>query len=105
MHSGTLWSAAGLLFLVYIAPGFQTPLYYFQTDTLGLSQEFIGTLGFLSGAFGLVGAFLYGVLCRRVPPRRLLALGISLSALGTLCYLLYRSGTAAALLQGADGLL
>jgi len=105
MHSGTLWSAAGLLFLVYIAPGFQTPLYYFQTDTLGLSQEFIGTLGFLSGAFGLVGAFLYGVLCRRVPLRRLLALGIALSALGTLCYLFYRSGTAAALIEGENGLL
>ena len=105
MHSGTLWTAAGLLFLVYIAPGFQTPLYYFQTDTLGLSQEFIGTLGFLSGAFGLVGAFLYGVLCRRVPLRRLLALGIALSALGTLCYLFYRSGTAAALIEGENGLL
>src|SRR5881628_3270010 len=105
MHSGTLWSAAGLLFLVYIAPGFQTPLYYYQTDTLGLSQEFIGTLSFFSGAFGLVGAFLYGVLCRRLPLRWLLALGIALSALGTLGYLFYRSGMAAALIEGENGLL
>jgi predicted MFS family arabinose efflux permease len=105
MRSATLWSAAGLLFLVYIAPGFQTPLYYFQTDTLGFSQEFIGTLGFLSGAFGLVGAFLYGVLCPRLPLRWLLALGISLSALGTLCYLFYRSATAAALIEGENGFL
>src|SRR5207245_1810414 len=96
---------AAVIAMVYIAPGFQTPLYYYQTDTLGLSQEFIGTLSFFSGAFGLVGAFLYGVLCRRLPLRWLLALGIALSALGTLGYLFYRSGMAAALIEGENGLL
>src|SRR2546422_379700 len=65
----------------------------------------IGTLSFFSGAFGLVGAFLYGVLCRRLPLRWLLALGIALSALGTLGYLFYRSGMAAALIEGENGLL
>ena len=45
--SKTLWSAGGLLFLFFICPGFSTPLYYFQTDTLKLSQQFIGTLSLL----------------------------------------------------------
>lgn len=104
MRAGPLWSAAGLLLLVYIAPGFQTPLYYFQTDALGFSQEFIGTLGFVSGALGLLGAFLYGVLCQRLRLRWLLLLGIALAALGTLCYLFYGSRTAAALIEAENGL-
>jgi hypothetical protein len=39
----TVWSAAGMLFLVYTVPGFTTPMYYLQTDTLKFSQPFIGT--------------------------------------------------------------
>ena len=102
LRSGALWSAAGLLALVYIAPGFQTPLYYLQTDTLGLSQQFIGGLGFLAGAAGLVGALAYGRLCQRVPLRWLLAFGFALSGLGALGY---RSATAAALIESENGLL
>src|SRR3989454_820600 len=59
----------------------------------------------LTAPVGAVGAFLYGVLCRRLPLRWLLALGIALSALGTLGYLFYRSGMAAALIEGENGLL
>jgi hypothetical protein len=44
MHSGALWCAAGPIFLVNVVPVFNTPLYYYQTDTLKLSQQFIGTL-------------------------------------------------------------
>ena len=76
VRSGPLWSAAGLLFLVYISPGFGTPLYYYQTDTLKFSPPFIGTLGFISGVLGLLGAVVYGVLCRRLSLRPLLAVGI-----------------------------
>jgi predicted MFS family arabinose efflux permease len=105
MRSGTLWSAAGLLFLVYIAPGFATPLYYFQTDTLKFSQQFIGTLILLSGAFGIGASFLYAVLCRWLPLRVLLYLSIAVSALGTLGYLFYHSGTAAAIVESENGLI
>lgn len=105
MKSKTLWSAAGLLFLVYIAPGFSTPLYYFQTDTLKLSQQFIGTLILLSGAFGIVGAFIYGVLCKKLNLRTLLYISIIISVLGTLTYLFYRSATAAAIIESQNGLI
>jgi Na+/melibiose symporter-like transporter len=104
-RSGPLWGAAGLLALVYVAPGFQTPLYYFQTDTLQLSQSFIGVLGLFAGGLGLLGAFCYGVLCRRLPLKHLLALGFALSALGTLSYLWYRSAPAAALIESENGFL
>jgi predicted MFS family arabinose efflux permease len=98
-----LWAAAGLLLLVYLAPGFQTPLYYYQTDTLNLSSGFIGGLGLVAGAFGLLGALLYGLLCVRVRLRPLLALGIVCSTAATLMYLFYRSGTAAILIEAQNG--
>jgi len=105
MQSKTLWSAAGLLFLVYICPGFSTPLYYFQVDTLKLSQQFIGTLILLSGAFGIVGAGIYALLCRKLNLRTLLYISIIVSTLTTLCYLFYRSGTAAAIIESQNGLI
>ncbi len=104
MHSGTLWSAAGLLFLVYISPGFGTPLYYYQTDTLKFSQQFIGNLGFISGSLGLLGAVVYGLLCQRLSLRPLLALGIVCSVIITMFYLSYRSATAAMFIEGGAGL-
>jgi predicted MFS family arabinose efflux permease len=105
MKSKTLWSAAGLLFLVYIAPGFSTPLYYFQTDTLKLSQQFIGTLILLAGAFGIVGAFIYSVMCKKLNLRTLLYISIIINVLGTMTYLFYRSGTAAAFIESQNGLI
>lgn len=104
MRSGTLWSAAGLLFLVYISPGFGTPLYYYQTDTLKFSQQFIGNLGLISGGLGLAGAVIYGVLCQRLALRPLLALGIGCSVLSTLFYLFYRSSSAALFIEGGAGI-
>ena len=103
-RSGTLWSAAGLLFLVYISPGFGTPLYYYQTDTLKFSQQFIGNLGFINGGLGLLGAVIYGVLCQRLSLRPLLALGIVCSVFSTLFYLLYGSPTAAMFIEGGAGI-
>lgn len=103
MRSRTLWIAAGFIFFLYIAPGFGTPLYYFQTDTLKLSQQFIGTLILLAGAFSLVGSFAYGLLCSRVTLRTLLFLSIAASAVGTLGYLFYHSGAAAAIVESENG--
>jgi predicted MFS family arabinose efflux permease len=105
IHSRTMWTAAGLLFLVYIAPGFSTPLYYLQTDTLNLSQQFIGTLILLGGLFGIGGSFLYAVLCPKVSLRALLYLSIAASALGSLGYLFYRSAMAATVVESENGLI
>lgn len=105
LHPGPLWAAAGLLLLVYIAPGFQTPLFYYQTDRLGFSPEFIGALALIGGGTGLLGAVLYGALCERVTLRWLLAGAIALNAAGTLGYLFYGSRLAASIVEGQAGLL
>jgi len=41
-RSRTLWAAGVFLALVYISPGFVTPLLYMQTDALKFSTPFIG---------------------------------------------------------------
>jgi MFS family permease len=105
IRSRTMWTAAGLLFLVYIAPGFATPLYYLQTDTLKLSQPFIGTLILLGGLFGIAGSFLYAFLCPKFTLRVLLYLSVAASALGSLGYLFYRSATAATIVESENGLI
>ncbi len=104
VRSGTLWSAAGLLFLVYISPGFGTPLYYYQTDSLKFSQQFIGNLGLINGGVGLLGAVCYGLLCRRLMLRPLLAVGIGCNVLATLLYHFYQSHTSAMIIEGGAGL-
>jgi hypothetical protein len=105
IRSRTMWTATGLLFFVYIAPGFATPLYYLQTDTLKLSQQFIGTLILLGGLFGIAGSFLYAFLCSKFTLRLLLYLSVAASALGSLGYLFYHSAAAATLVESENGLI
>ena len=89
IRSKSLWAAGGFLALVYISPGFTTPLLYLQTDTLGFTPPYIGLMETIEGVAGLVGAALYGVACRRFNLRQLLAASIAVNALGTLLYLTY----------------
>lgn len=104
-HSPTMWKAVALLFLVFIAPGFQTPLYYFQTDTLKFDNPFLGMLELLGGVGSLIGAALYAYYCRRFPLRLLLIIGIFLNAASTLFYLGYNSRLAAEWIEFANGLV
>ena len=105
VRSKTLLAASGLLFLLYIAPGFVTPLYYFQVDTLKFSQPFIGRLTFLSGSFGILGAFLYGFVCRRMNLRKIFYLAVTLAVVGTLCYHFYHSARAAMIIDAEYGMV
>ena len=97
VRSRAMWGATGLLFLVYLAPGFQTPMLYYQQDVLKLDPRFIGFLQLLGGVGGIIGAAAYGYLCRRLPLKVSLVAGILLNAAVTLLYLRYDSARAAAL--------
>src|SRR5262245_10696511 len=89
VRSRTLWAAGVFLALVYIAPGFTTPLLYLQTDALGFSPTFIGLMETIEGGAGLFGAALYGVTCRTFTLRQLLTSAIATNAGLTLLYLFY----------------
>jgi predicted MFS family arabinose efflux permease len=86
-----MWSAAGLLFLAYLAPGFQTPLLYRQQDDLHFTPHDMGRL-ILVGAIGAIaGSAAYSWLCRRLALRALLIGGILLNAGSIVPYLAYSS--------------
>lgn len=105
VRSRTMWSAAGLMFLVLLAPGFQAPVLFYQTDVLKLDPRFIGILEMLGGAGMLAGAAAYGFLCRRVSLRLLLVTGIALNAGSTLLYLRYDTAFLAAIIDTTAGLV
>ena len=93
-RSRTLWASGIFLALVYISPGFTTPLLFLQTDTLGFSPPYIGLMESIEGAAGLVGALVYGVICRWFNLRQLLTTAIAANATVTLLYLWYGHATA-----------
>ena len=100
-----LWIAVAFLFLDQLSPGFGTPLFFYQTDALKFSSQFIGNLGLVSGLAGFAGILLYGALCARVPLNRLLPVSIVASALGSLLYLGYHSHRAAIGIEAANSFL
>jgi len=85
-----LWAAAGLVVLVIAAPGHGTALLYYQTDALRFGKEFIGILGFVGGASGVAGAWIFSRVCRRWPLRTLLAGAILLHVFAELLFLAMR---------------
>ena len=94
VSSRTLWTSGIFLALVYISPGFTTPLLFMQTDTLNFSTQYIGLMESLEGGAGLLGALIYGVVCRRFNLRQLLTAAIALNVTVTLLYLWYSHASA-----------
>jgi MFS family permease len=103
-RSYTLLAAGVFLALVYITPGFATPLLYLQTDSLKFTTPYIGLLETIEGATGLGGALVYAVVCRRFNLRQLLTASIALNAVATLLYLGY-SARSAPIVHGLGGLV
>ena len=85
-----IWLVAGFIFLFMFSPSFGPGFLFYQTDRLGFSQQFIGTLGALQSVGSVVGAVTYAPISRRWPLRRRVNVTIGLSALWMLVYLLYR---------------
>jgi hypothetical protein len=95
LRSRPTLAAAALVFLVYVSPGLQTPLLYYQQDVLRFDPLFMGVLQTWAGAGVILGAVAYGVACRYLPLGVSLGAGIVLSAASTLTYLAYDSREAA----------
>src|SRR5215510_322512 len=81
---------------------------YYQTDTLGFSQQFIGRLAALGSVTGVVGAVLYAPLSRRVSLKSLMHISIALGTLSSLSYLFFRDAASAVIIAvvfGAIGMI
>lgn len=89
-HAGqtrALWMVAGFLFCWNFSPSLGTPLLYYQTDVLHFSKVFIGTLGAITNAAGIVGAVVFFFYCRQLSLHRLLTIAVGLGVVSTLGYL------------------
>jgi predicted MFS family arabinose efflux permease len=105
LRSKTMWAAASLLLLVFMAPGFGIVLVYYQNDVLHFSTQFIGRLQALSGLGGILATVLYAYLCGKVSLKPLLLGGILLNAVSSILYLWYRSPESAMVIDTANGFL
>lgn len=104
-HSPEYLAVVAITVVFYAMPGFGTPLYYFQKNTLALSDQTIGWLIALNCAGGVVGALFYAAIVRRFNLRFLLPAGICTYATCMLLYLAYGTWTAALVLEPLAGLL
>jgi len=108
MRERDVWVVAGFIFFFIFSPSLGPALLFYQTDVLHFSQQFIGHLTALGSAAGVVGAFIYAPLSRRVPLRRLINLSIGLAVVGSLAYLVYRDMWSAIVIDtifGAVGMI
>jgi hypothetical protein len=99
----TMWAAAGLMALFYIAPGFGTALFYRQQNELHMGTQAQGFLQLTSGVFGVLAAIGYGMLCRRLTLRTLLAACMVLGTVANLGYLFYSTVGRAQVIEGFNG--
>jgi hypothetical protein len=99
----TMWGAAGLMALFYIAPGFATALFYKQQNELHLGTQAQGFLQLIAGVCGVVAAVGYGILCRRLNLRTLLVGCMIFATAANLGYLFYGSAGRAQAIEGLNG--
>jgi MFS family permease len=90
-----LWVIAGFLLFYYFSPGIDTPLYFYMTDHLGFSQQFIGFLGSIQALGWIAAALVYGLFLQHLKLKTLLNLSILAGVLATLLFA-FLSGTATA---------
>ena len=99
----TMWGAAGLMALFYIAPGFATALFYKQQNELHLGTQAQGFLQLIAGVCGVLAAVGYGILCRRLNLRTLLVGCMIFATAANLGYLFYSSLGRAQAIEGLNG--
>ncbi|MBS1718769.1 MAG: MFS transporter [Armatimonadetes bacterium] len=102
-RAGTMWGAAGLMLLFYLAPGISTGIFYLQQDVLKLNTQQQGFLTFLSGAGGIVAALMYGFVCKKFSLRHLLYVCLFAGTAANIFYLAYNSYSIAQIIDTFNG--
>jgi predicted MFS family arabinose efflux permease len=97
LTSRKLWVIALFLFLYYFSPGFGTPLYFYLSDRLGLSQSYIGVLGAITSIGWIAGALLHRWALERLSLKALLNLSILGGTAATLSFLALHDAVTAAM--------
>jgi len=100
-----MWITAGMLALIFLTPGFVTPLWYHQVDKLHFTPQFIGNLDLVGGLCGLAGGVFYSILSSRVTLRTVLCAAVFADVGTTVSYLWYDSAAAAWIVAALGGLV
>jgi len=77
------------IFLYNFAPGFGTPLMFIERDVFKWSGTFMGVLGAITSAVGIIGSVLYFKFGRKINIEKCLFWSVFLGAITTLCYLYF----------------
>ncbi len=99
----TMWAAAGLSALFYLAPGLATATFYRQQNELHMNTEAQGLLQFLSGIAGVSAALAYGYACRHWNLRRLLQVCLLIATVANVAYVLYTTPERARIIETFNG--
>jgi MFS family permease len=98
-----LWVIGLFLLFYYFSPGFSTPLYFYMTDSLKFSQQYIGVLSSIAAAGSIAGGLIYRAFLQQLSSKALLNLSIALSVLATSSFLLLSNGATAAVANFCNG--
>jgi len=82
------------IFLYKYSPSFGTPLFFIQRDTFKWGKIWIGALGTISTAFGIIGSLVYYKVSQKINIKKWLYISVFLGALTSLSYLYYTPITA-----------
>ena len=93
------------LFLWNFNPFSSTVLYYYSTEALHFSEQFVGSLTSWHAVGLLTGSVLYGVICRMIPIRWLIHGSIVAGILATIAYWGYRDATSGVAISLAVGVV
>ena len=87
------------LFLWNFNPFSSTVLYYYSTEALHFSEQFVGSLTSWHAVGLLTGSALYGVVCRKIPMRWLIHGSIVAGIVATVAYWGYRDATSGVIIS------
>ena len=93
------------LFLWSFNPFSSTVLYYYSTEALHFSEQFVGSLTSWNAVGLLTGSILYGVICRMISLRWLIYGSIVAGIVATIAYWGYRDATSGVLISLAVGVV
>ena len=93
------------LFLWNFNPFSSTVLYYYSTEALQFSEQFVGSLTSWHAVGLLTGSVLYGVICRMIPIPWLMHGSIVAGILATIAYWGYRDAASGVLISLAVGVV
>ena len=93
------------LFLWNFNPFSATVLYYYSTEALHFSEQFVGSLTSWHAVGLLTGSVIYGVICRLIPTPWLMHSSIVTGILATIAYWGYRDATSGVLISLTVGVV